>query len=177
MLIPLNPLPIYCPFILSLSPMGTASLFSKSMIQISWFIAATLYISHTFNIMISKHANKSLGYFKNCYIYLNLVVMIHKIESLSWNNLPQQEWLFSTTAAAASKSLQSCPTLCDPIDGSPPGSPVLGILQARTLERVAISFSEAWKWKGKVKSLSRVRLFATPWTTAYQAPPSTEFSS
>ena len=59
---------------------------------------------------------------------------------------------------AASKSLQSCPTLCDPIDGSPPGPAVPGILQARTLEWVAISFSNAWKWKVKVKSLSRVRL-------------------
>ena len=65
---------------------------------------------------------------------------------------------FSMYAAAAAKSLQSCPTLCDPIDGSPPGSPVLGILQARTLEWVAISFSNAGKWKVKVKSLSRVRL-------------------
>ena len=65
------------------------------------------------------------------------------------------------TSAAAAKSLQSCPTLCDPIDGSPPGSSVLGILQARTLEWVAISFSSAWKWKVKVKSLSRVRLFTT----------------
>ena len=65
-------------------------------------------------------------------------------------------------AAAAAKSIQSCPTLFDPIDGSPPGSPVPGILQARTLERVAISFSNAWKWKVKVKSLSRVRLLATP---------------
>ena len=73
-------------------------------------------------------------------------------------------------AAAAAKSLQSCPTLCDPIDGSPPGSPVPGILQARTLEWVAISFSNAWKWKVKVKSLSRVRLFETPWTAAYRAP-------
>ena len=70
------------------------------------------------------------------------------------------------------KSLQSCPTLCDPTDGSPPGSPVPGILQARTLEWVAIYFSNACKWKVKVKSLSRVRLFTTPWTTAYQAPPS-----
>ena len=68
------------------------------------------------------------------------------------------------------KSLQSCPTLCDPIDGSPPGSAVPEILQARTLERVAMSFSNAWKWKVKVKSLSRVRLLATPWTAAYQAP-------
>ena len=79
-------------------------------------------------------------------------------------------------AAATPKSLQSYPTLCDPIDGSPPGSPVPGILQARTLEWVAISFSNAWKWKGKVKSLSRVRLLATPWTANYQAPPSMGFS-
>ena len=74
------------------------------------------------------------------------------------------------------KSLQLCPTLCDPIDGSPPGPPVPGILQARTLEWVAISFSNAWKWKVKVKSLSRIRLLATPWTAAYQAPPSMGFS-
>ena len=77
---------------------------------------------------------------------------------------------------AAAKSLQSCPTLCNRTDGSPPGSPVPGILQARTLEWVAISFSNAWKWKVKVKSLSCVRLFATPWTAAYQAPPSMGFS-
>ena len=78
-------------------------------------------------------------------------------------------------AAAAAKSLQSCPTLCDPIDSSPPGSPVPGILQARTLEWVAISFSNAWKWKVTVKSLSRVRLLATLWTAAHQAPPSMGF--
>ena len=78
--------------------------------------------------------------------------------------------------AAAAKSPQSCPTLCDPIDGSPPGSAVPGILQARTLEWVAISFSNAWKWKVKVKSLSRVRLCATPWTAAYQSPPPMGFS-
>ena len=78
--------------------------------------------------------------------------------------------------AAAAKSLQSCPTLCDPIDGSSPGSPVPGILQARTLEWVAISFSKAWKWKVKVKSFSRIRLLATSWTAAYQAPPSMGFS-
>ena len=77
---------------------------------------------------------------------------------------------------AAAKSLQSCPTLCDPIDGSPPGSAVPGILQARTLEWVAISFSNAWKWKLKVKSLSHVLLFATAWTAAHQAPPSMGFS-
>ena len=70
--------------------------------------------------------------------------------------------------AAAAKSLQSCPTLCDPIDGSPPGSPVPEILQARTLEWVAISFFNAWTWKVKVKSLSHVWLLATPWTVAYR---------
>ena len=79
-------------------------------------------------------------------------------------------------AAAAAKSLQSCPTLCDLIDGSPPGSHVPGILQARTLEWVAISFFCAWEWKVKVKSLSRVLLLATPWTAAHQAPPSMGFS-
>ena len=77
---------------------------------------------------------------------------------------------------ATAKSLQSCPILCDPIDGSPLGSPLSGILQARTLEWVAISFSNAWKWKVKVKSLSLIRLLATPWTAAYQAPPSMGFS-
>ena len=83
--------------------------------------------------------------------------------------------LFIATAAAA-KSLQSCPTLCNPRDGSPRGSPVPGILQARTLEWVAISFSNAWKWKVKGKSLSRVGLLATPWTAPYPAPPSMRFS-
>ena len=86
------------------------------------------------------------------------------------------EQINSYAATAAAKSLQLCPTLCDPRDSSPPGSPVPGILQARTLEWVAISFSDAWKWKVKVKSLSRVRLLATPWTAAHQAPPSIGFS-
>ena len=79
-------------------------------------------------------------------------------------------------AAAAAKSLQLCPTLCDPIDSGLPGSPVPGIFPARTLEWVAISFSNAWKSKVKVKSLSRVQLLATPWTAAYQGPPSMGFS-
>ena len=84
--------------------------------------------------------------------------------------------LLHAAAAAAAKSLQSCPTLCDPIDGLPPGSPVPGILQARTLEWVAISFSSAWNWKVKMKSPSRAQLLATPWTTTHQAPPSMGFS-
>ena len=77
-----------------------------------------------------------------------------------------RKWYTTTTT----KLLQSCLTLCDPIDGSPPGSPVPEILQARTLEWVAISFSNVWKWKVKVKSLSHVWLLGTPWTAAYQAP-------
>ena len=80
-------------------------------------------------------------------------------------------WKRVISPGAAAKSLQSCPTLCDPTDGSPPGSPVPGILQARPLEWVAISFSNAWKWKVKVKPLSCIWLLATPWTAAYQAPP------
>ena len=101
------------------------------------------------------------------YNYENL--QLHKV-------VPTMFLLESTAAAAAAKSLQSCLTLCDPIDGSPPGFPVPGILQARTLQRVAISFSNAWKWKGKVKLLSRVWPSATPWTAAHQAPPSMGFS-
>ena len=89
----------------------------------------------------------------------------------------QRTWsCFSKEWSATAKSLQSCPTLGDPIDGSPPGSPVPGILQARTLEWVAISFSNTWKWKGKVKLLSHVWLLVTPWTAAQQAPPPMGFS-
>ena len=88
----------------------------------------------------------------------------------------ETESLLRASASAAAKSLQSCPTLCDPIDGSPPGFPIPGILQARTLEWVAISFSNAWKWKVKVKSLSLVWPSATPWTAAFQTPPSMGFS-
>ena len=101
-------------------------------------------------------------------ITLTRRTIVDKITSLLFNML--------SAAAAAAKSLQSCPTLWDPIDGSPPGSPIPGILQARTLEWVTISFSNAWKWKMKVKLLSHVQLLATPWTAAYQAPPSMGFS-
>ena len=88
----------------------------------------------------------------------------------------QLVWSNRGSCCCCCKSLQSCPTLCDPIDGSPPGSPIPGILQARTLEWAAISFSNAWKWKLKVKSLSHVRLFVAPWTAAYQTPLSMGFS-
>ena len=89
---------------------------------------------------------------------------------------PKQNIYTYTHMLCYAKSLQSCSTLCDPIDGSPPGCPIPGILQARTLEWVAISFSNALKWKVKVKSLSRAGLLATPWTAAHQAPPSVGFS-
>ena len=105
-------------------------------------------------------------------MFICLVVMI----KISTVELSCALGRINIVAAAAAKSLQSCPTLCDPINGSPPGSPVPGIFQARILEWVAISFSSAWKWKVKVKSLSRVRLPVTPWTAAYQAPPSMGFS-
>ena len=122
------------------------------------------------------------------YIYI-ICLDRASFQSFMWqNSLDSREWLLwfivakikqnhlSQTAAAAAKSFQSCPTLCDPIDGSPPGSPVPGILQARTLQWGAISFSSAWKWKVKVKLLGCVRLFVTPWAAAYQAPPSMGFS-
>ena len=120
-------------------------------------------------------------------IALILEVVVRSLRSTSGRNLksplalisfchwPPSQCIFYRAAAAA-ESLQSCPTLCDPIDGSPPGCPIPGILQARTLEWVAISFSNAWKWKVKVKSLSLATLLATPWTAAYQAPPSMGFS-
>ena len=99
---------------------------------------------------------------------------------LSLHSFPENRFInfsrFLAAAAADAKSLQSCLTLCDPRHGSPPGSAVPGILQARTLEWVAISFFSAWKWKVKVKSLSRVRLLVTPWTAAYQPPLSMGFS-
>ena len=108
-------------------------------------------------------------------------ILIPKTHSfkIKFNSAPysNNHWdYFCRHAAAAAKSLQSCLTLYDPIDGSPPGSPVPGIHQARMLEWIAISLSNAWKWKVKVKSLSRVQVFATPWTVAHQAPPSMIFS-
>ena len=101
----------------------------------------------------------------------------HQRPRATWRGgVSSQPATWFSAAAAAAKSLQSQLTLCDPIDGSPPGSPIPGILQARTLEWVAISFPNAWKWKVKVKSLSRVWLLATPWTASHQAPLFTGFS-
>ena len=111
-------------------------------------------------------------------IYISLIIL-DKSSHTKWQSCTYCSHLPCTAAAAAAaaaKSLQSCPTLCNPIDGSPPGFPIPGILQARTLEWAAISFSSAWKWKVKVKSLSRVWLLVIPWTAAHQAPPSMGFS-
>ena len=109
---------------------------------------------------------------KRCLALTCTIASCHKIGKICFSS-----WYASiNTPRAAAKSPQSCLTLCDPIDGSPSASPLPGILQARTLEWVAISFSNAWKWKVKVKSLSRVWLLATPWTAAYQTPPSVGFS-
>ena len=119
-----------------------------------------------------KNAVLSLSAFKHGYTLFSMIsaLLLWLLES------GVDQTSLDAPAAAAAKSLQSCPTLCDPIDGSPSDSPVPGILQARTLEWVAISFSNAWKWKVKGKSLSQVRLLAISWTAAYQAPPSMGFS-
>ena len=120
-----------------------------------WIICMHTYIPSLLDLCPNPHASTPLGYHR----------------TLSWAPCAIQQ-----LPAAAAKLLQSCPTLCDPIDGSPPGSPVPGILQSRTLEWVAISFSNAWKWKVKGKLLSRVWLLATPWSAAHQAPMSLGFS-
>ena len=123
-------------------------------------------------------------YYSEEWIYMNLRCLWSLCLLIHTQNKWDSGWrcsllvrLLSSTAAAAAKSLQSCLTLCDPIDGSPPGSPVPGILQARTMEWVATFFSNARKWKVKVNLFSRLQLLATPWTTGYQAPPSMGFSS
>ena len=121
-----------------------------------------------------KGRNRQIHNRRCCYWHPSSCIWYNiRFEKISKN----KENLSNTiSAAAAAKSLQSCPTLCDPKDSSPPGSTIPGILQARTLEWVAISFSNAWKWKVKVKSLSHVWLLVTPWIAAYQAPLSMGFS-
>jgi len=141
-------------------------------------------MSYSF-VTVTGHAPVSMGFSRkeywSCLPFPPLGNIPNpEIEPGSPGSLALAGGFFTTNATwealCYAKSLQSCPTLCNPKDGSPPGSPVPGILQARTLEWVAISFSNAWKWKMKVKSLSCVGLFATPLTAAYQAPPSMGFS-
>ena len=123
-----------------------------------WSISILHFVQRVHDLQTWLKEARSLGFKTDFFI----------VREMAWTSMSQ--------TAAAAKSLQSCPTLFDPIDDSPPGSPIPGILQARTLEWVAISFSNAWKWKVKVKLPSRVRLLAIPWTAAYQAPPSMGFS-
>ena len=125
------------------------------------------------------NVSESVFEFKRTVIsWLERTRLIIKKINLNKSLMPWTTFLdfMPAAAAAATKSLQSCPTLCNPIDSSPPCSPVPWILQAGVLEWGAISFSNAWKWKVKVKLLSCVRPSATPWTAAYQAPPSIGFS-
>ena len=147
----LHPYPIYsphCPW-------------NNLRINLSWLISCN-YCSYP-TVYISQYGK------------LFMICMSHNSFTTAPPYLSSPNYLQCWTAAAA-KSLQSCSTPCDPIDGSPPDSPVPGILQARTLEWVAISFSNAWKWKVKVKPLSCVQLLETPLTAAHQAPPSMGFS-
>ena len=111
-------------------------------------------------------------------LFLLLVIVTKQLHKRQYREMrcKHKHSFMGSSTTTTTKLLQSCPTLSDPIDGSPPGSAIPGILQARTLEWVAISFSNAWKWKVRVKSLSRVLLFTTPWTAAHQAPPSMGFS-
>ena len=146
--------------------------------RMDWF--DLLAVQGTLKSLLQHHNSKAsvLGFPysfcpKNCKFHTSACLsLLLCFTSQSLNPPMRSDWPLSSPLAysltpAAAKSLQSCPTLCNPIDGSPPGSPVPGILQARTLEWVAISFSNAGKWKVKVKLLSRVWLLATPWTAAH----------
>ena len=124
--------------------------------------------------LFSSSSVPAIRVVSSAYLRLSIFLLAILIPACA-SSSPAFLTMYSASVAAA-KSLQSCPTLCDPIDGSPPGSPVPEILKARTLEWVAIYFSNAWKWKVKVKLLSRVQLLATPRTVAHQAPPSMGFS-
>ena len=126
---------------------------------------------------MNDHSEPSHLFSETIYFFLIIYLFLTwKIITLWCVNFCCTTTWISYMYAAAAKSLQSCLTLCDPMDYNLPGFSVHGILQARTLEWVAISFSSTWKWKVKVKSLSRVWLWATPWTAAHQAPPSMGFS-
>ena len=141
-----------------------------AMWTVSLSVYGTEYLSMELPSQNSYKEEKSKEW--GCFDSVNINNIGENGGCWAWKRETKNDYL----AAAAAKSLQSCLTLCNPIDSSPPGSPVPGILQARALEWVAISFSNAWKWKVKGKLLSRARLLVTPWTAAYQAPPSMGFS-
>ena len=132
------------------------ALYEQPIICLPSFHIVSNFVSHTGAYIISTASHQMLYSFRDSFPLISG---------------PHLLLLLTTT-----KSLQWCPTLCDPRDSSPPGSTVPGILQERILEWVAISFSNAWKQKVRVKSLSRLQLVATPWTVAHQAPPSMGFS-
>ena len=157
---------------------GLSKVFSSSTVWRHQFFSAQpflLFISHTYTWLLEKPQLSLYG--SGCWQFISGSSAFTKYSlcnrrsritycwSLAWRILSIT--LLVCAAAAAAESFQVCPTLCDPIDDSPPGFPVPGILQARTLEWVAISFSNAWKWKVKVKLLSHVRLFATPWASMW----------
>ena len=152
---------------------------SQSQIYVGWYILTSMLYFGWWGEAVKareepRRLHKDFSWFhfsRNKRILKNFSLDYREKIKLSLSNS-----CLSIIPAAAAKSLQSCPTLCNPIEGIPAGSPIPGILQARTLEWVAISFSNEWKWKVKVKSLSRVRLLATPWTAAHQAPLSMGFS-
>ena len=161
----------------------TSIQFSSSLTPALVSTFCFLYLGVQGFVILVSLISEIIQYLSFCVWLISFSIMPSKSTMLSqMARLPAFLWLNHIILcihihkhAAAAKSLQSCPTLCDPIDGSHQ-APVPGILQARTLEWVAISFSNAWKWKMKVKLLSRVRLLATPWTAAHQAPPSMGFS-
>ena len=131
-------------------------IFIYILLYVCIFIVLYVCTQYVFCIYIYIKQNTLVGRF-----FKSISSKFQYCQAVSFSNL------MYAAAAAAAASLQSCPTLCDSMDGSPPGSAILGILQARTLEWVAIPFSNAWKWKVKVRSLSCVRLLVTAWTTAY----------
>ena len=146
---------LYCIQVKSAIPCGPAALASYSF-KMAWILHFTVFLVGLWYDSTAMCCSNVSSDCSTCSLF-----------NILCNRKLMNE---GTTTTAAAKSLQSCLTLCDPIDGSPLGSTVPGILQARTLEWVAISFSNAWKWKVKVKSLSHVPLLATPWTAAHQAP-------
>ena len=169
LVIPSNHVILCCPLLPLPSIFPSIRVFSsESVLHIRW----SKYWSFSFSISPFNEYSTLISFRID---WFDLLAVQRTLKSLPQKGLLAQQAM-AAAAATAAKSLQLCLTLCDPRDCSPPGSPIPGILQARTLEWVAISFSNAWKWKVKVKSLGHVWLFATPWTAAYQAPLSMGFS-
>ena len=140
-----------------------------------WVRQPMLKRENTAQFLLRSRQEQSAAFL--CIVYLSSRLWEGKITPASFPRaVPEPKEVLRPLEAAAAKSLQLCPTLCGPIDSSPPGFPVPGILQARTLDWVAISVSNAWKWKVKVKLLSHVWPSVTSWTAAFQAPPSMGFS-